>query len=349
MVKNDNLPPKWVHRATSGSLLEKQFLYEEIFVSKSYIKHGISIPSENGCIIDCGANVGFFSCFAAEQEPSSHIIALEPIKNTYDKLRYNVKVHQEWCQGEKKPVGKVTPLCLGLTSTATVARHTNDTLPRDEALPSSDRMYPNDIIHQSSTKAEFVYYPRALGWGTMGTVEDRAQVRRDLKQFVDNAISLQCHHSSTQQSPHALPASLIVIGSFLKTWMGPVYTLVVMLVTSIMLSGARTVSCDVCTLSQLIRAYALDDVHLLKIDVERSELEVLRGIESEEDWKKIHQIVAEVHEQNVDECMELLRGPGQFNSVVKEQTPDFQGTSLYMVFATRNKHSNGETVKQYGI
>ena len=58
----------------------------------------------------------------------------------------------------------------------------------------------------------------------------------------------------------------------------------------------ETLTCELRTLASVIEDEPLDRVDLLKIDVERAELDVLRGID-EEGWPAIEQIVAEVHDQ----------------------------------------------------
>ncbi|MFM9059134.1 MAG: FkbM family methyltransferase [Planctomycetaceae bacterium] len=60
--------------------------------------------------------------------------------------------------------------------------------------------------------------------------------------------------------------------------------------------GERVV-CRVCTLSGFIRDERLEHVDLLKLDVERSELDILTGLE-EADWPKIRQAVVEVHDDS---------------------------------------------------
>src|SRR5260370_23834126 len=60
--------------------------------------------------------------------------------------------------------------------------------------------------------------------------------------------------------------------------------------------GERVV-CDLKTLSQVIREEGVERIDLLKIDVEKSELDVLAGIE-EADWPKIKHIVIEAHDLN---------------------------------------------------
>ena len=60
------------------------------------------------------------------------------------------------------------------------------------------------------------------------------------------------------------------------------------------LLNEQTYLCKLTTISDMIRSYDLAQVDLLKIDVEKSEFEVLEGI-LPEDWGKIKQIVMEVH------------------------------------------------------
>jgi FkbM family methyltransferase len=57
---------------------------------------------------------------------------------------------------------------------------------------------------------------------------------------------------------------------------------------------SETYQCRLKTLSEVIDEYNVKQIDLLKIDVERSEVDVLTGI-NEEDWPKIKQIVVEAH------------------------------------------------------
>src|SRR6185503_18942728 len=54
-------------------------------------------------------------------------------------------------------------------------------------------------------------------------------------------------------------------------------------------------TCQLKTLSEVIRDEGVTKIDLLKIDVEKGELEVLAGI-NDDDWPKIDQIVMEVHD-----------------------------------------------------
>jgi acyl carrier protein len=95
---------------------------------------------------------------------------------------------------------------------------------------------------------------------------------------------------------------------------------------------AERYECELRTLSEVIKAEGIERIDLLKVDVEKSELDVLEGIE-EEDWAKIKQIVMEVHEQEgrLEQVGEILRAHG-FDFAV-HQYPPFKNTGLYNIYA----------------
>ena len=55
---------------------ETEFIYEEIFIEKEYLKHGITINDED-CIFDVGANIGLFSIFLSTLQKKFNIFAFE--------------------------------------------------------------------------------------------------------------------------------------------------------------------------------------------------------------------------------------------------------------------------------
>jgi FkbM family methyltransferase len=68
--------------------------------------------------------------------------------------------------------------------------------------------------------------------------------------------------------------------------------------------------CRVTTLSEVIREQGIERVDLLKIDVEKSELDVLAGVRAE-DWGKIRQVVVEVDTKaNLEHVTALLKEKG---------------------------------------
>jgi hypothetical protein len=68
------------------------------------------------------------------------------------------------------------------------------------------------------------------------------------------------------------------------------------LVTWFFFSG-KAFDCELKTLSEIIRAENVEQIDLLKIDVEGSEIDVLLGID-DQDWPKIRQIVLEVDDRD---------------------------------------------------
>ena len=86
-------------------------------------------------------------------------------------------------------------------------------------------------------------------------------------------------------------------------------------------------------LSSIIEQEQIDNIDLLKINVEKSELDVLLGI-SEGDWQKIRQIVLEVDiKDNLPTITSLLEQHGY--EYVVEQDDLLEGTSLCYVYAIR--------------
>ncbi|QLQ36503.2 non-ribosomal peptide synthetase [Micromonospora robiginosa] len=87
-------------------------------------------------------------------------------------------------------------------------------------------------------------------------------------------------------------------------------------------------------LSDLIREHRIPVVDLLKVDAEKSELEVFRGIDDEH-WPLIRQIVAEVHDVHgrLDAIVDLLGERGF--TVVRDTAADVAGTDLHMIYAVR--------------
>ncbi|MES9504717.1 FkbM family methyltransferase [Streptomyces koyangensis] len=98
----------------------------------------------------------------------------------------------------------------------------------------------------------------------------------------------------------------------------------------------QLIECPVRTLSEVIAERGVTTIDLLKIDVEKSELEVLRGL-SEADWPRIRQVVAEVHDIDgtLDAFLSLLYGHGF--TVALEQDELLGGTEIYEAFAVRKE------------
>jgi len=81
----------------------------------------------------------------------------------------------------------------------------------------------------------------------------------------------------------------------------------------------KRIHCQLTTIAEICREYEPAAIHLLKIDVEGAELDVLRGLD-ESAWRKTHQIVIETHdvEKRPQEIETMLRQNG-FDMVTCEK------------------------------
>ncbi|HEY6802576.1 MAG TPA: amino acid adenylation domain-containing protein [Pyrinomonadaceae bacterium] len=107
------------------------------------------------------------------------------------------------------------------------------------------------------------------------------------------------------------------------------------------------VHCPVKTLSSIINENQVDRIDLLKIDVERSEAEVLAGIEPGH-WKKIRQIVIEVEDEDgrLDQVISILKDKGY--RVVVDREESLSQTSLHNLYASRETASDTIAVSNNG-
>lgn len=102
----------------------------------------------------------------------------------------------------------------------------------------------------------------------------------------------------------------------------------------------EVIDCELTTISAFMVEEGLERVDLLKIDVERAELDVLAGVE-ETDWPRIRQVAMEVHDDNgrAAEVAAKLRGRGF--RVVVDQDVGHARTDLRMLYAVRAPSSAG--------
>jgi len=85
--------------------------------------------------------------------------------------------------------------------------------------------------------------------------------------------------------------------------------------------NSRQVECATVALSDLIAEQGISKIDLLKIDAEKSELEIINGIR-QQDWEMIKQIVVEFHEtdeKQLSEVMDMLQLHGFENTIENEK------------------------------
>ena len=93
--------------------------------------------------------------------------------------------------------------------------------------------------------------------------------------------------------------------------------------------------CPLISVSDIISDNHIEKIDLLKIDAEKSELEILKGI-NDPDWDKIRQIVIEIHDktgQIFDEAKSILASRG-FQFEVEEEKLLHQ-SGLYNIYAKK--------------
>lgn len=97
----------------------------------------------------------------------------------------------------------------------------------------------------------------------------------------------------------------------------------------------QKVSCDLKTISQVIKENNIRSIDWLKIDTEKSEMKVLEGIK-DHDWAKIHQLSIEVHdiENRLNKIKILLQNKG-YTDVVVCQEGLLERSKIYLVHAMR--------------
>jgi hypothetical protein len=84
------------------------------------------------------------------------------------------------------------------------------------------------------------------------------------------------------------------------------------------------------SLSDIIAENSIEEIDLLKIDAEKCELDILRGI-GDSDWSKIKQIVIEIHDKSgkILEDVKCLLHEKQFEFAVEEEKLKDSGHTIY--------------------
>lgn len=161
-------------------------------------------------------------------------------------------------------------------------------------------------LGSASTQAPLTFYPHSSGMSTFSpdVQEEKDVLRRLMKNEIDDGTAdasglIDCAEELLEQR-----------------------------------FARRVFSCPVRRLSDVIDAERVDRVDLLKIDVQKSERDVLDGIDARH-WPCIRQIVIEVHDLDgrLGQITALLRARGF--AVAAEQSERLRGTILFNVFARR--------------
>ena len=198
--------------------------------------------------------------------------------------------------------------------------------PTYEVLCANTYLYGLDVklfqcgLSSDSKSETFTYYPRLSLMS--GRFADTVEEREVVKFFELNQ----------QSAGTGLPGtwSEELIDETLDEWL-----------------ATEQFNCPVTTISEVIREHGVEKIDLLKIDVEKSELDVLNGIGTQ-DWPKVSQIIVEVHDIDgrLDHIKKLLEGAGYTLAVQQESI--LQGTYLYVVYAVRQSGGPTEVTESPG-
>lgn len=240
---------------------ETDFFYQQIFKDQTNFKYGIKLH-DGACVLDVGANIGFFTMFVQSVWQNVKVFAFEPIPAIFETLKNNVTLY-----------GKDTKLFrCGLA--------------------------------EESKEVVFTYYPNSSTQS--GRYADEQEERDVLRTIIGNVKSENDSELSEQYFDRLVENRI---------------------------HGEKVV-CPLKTLSQIIRENNLEQIDLLKIDAEKSEYDVLRGIEKG-DWQKIRQITIEAHDKDgqLKKITDLLEENGF--TVYAEDDAYIKDSGLYNVYATR--------------
>jgi len=246
-------------------------------------------------VVDIGANIGLFGMYAAMTRCTKGVVVCV------------------------EPVPEIfTALQANLARVPTIY---SESTARVRALNCG-------VSDGTTSTAEFTFYPGAAGWSTM--YPDHAEVEKAVQAYVEEALPLL---KGLERNP------LTLLGQAIARTDNPSAKRFIRTTTkrsvNRMLGTAQTVQCQLMSVSQIMAQEQLTVVDLLKVDVERAELEVLAGVEPD-DWQRIRQVVLEVHDVDgrLAEVIELLRTCG-FSHVRAHQPSAMTGSNLWNVFALR--------------
>ena len=179
------------------------------------------------------------------------------------------------------------------------------------------RSFNYGLSNTNKDLVKFQYYPKASGFSTMYHNEPKA--------FRESVGSIMLQN--VDELPPSTKKNLTKVPNFLRS-----STLNLKLRKAL---KSQIVNGKTKTISQVISDRSVEKIDLLKIDVEKSEYDVLLGIQ-EPDWSIIKQIVIEAHniDNRVDSIKALLLNYG-FVNIVAEQEKILKRTEYYNIYATR--------------
>src|SRR5919106_4375067 len=81
-----SLPLPFEARTRSGMRFRLLEFYDLETLWQIYCRQVYAVAPSDRVIVDAGANIGLFTCFAAARAPQARVHAIEPFPATYDRL-----------------------------------------------------------------------------------------------------------------------------------------------------------------------------------------------------------------------------------------------------------------------
>jgi len=167
-------------------------------------------------------------------------------------------------------------------------------------------------LSDRAERARFTFYPEMAGLSGRFSGDDRRATRSIIRRFVERTPT-----GGARVGEEEIDA---LVDEYLR---------------------GESFECELRPLSSILRERGVERVDLLKVDVERAEVQVLRGI-ADEDWPKIRQIVLEVHSQDLlVEVKEILERHGFDPQVDEFVAAEDQIDDVHMVYGRRTAAAVG--------
>lgn len=181
------------------------------------------------------------------------------------------------------------------------------------------KVFPYGLA-QASKVAEFSYHPDATMLSTAhsdDSLELRDQIKRAILRNIKDAPKSYGWLRLLRWVPRFICSAL------LERELNSVFQ-------------AEQVTCQLRTISEVLQEQNIDKINLLKINVEKDELDVLHGIQPQ-DWQKIEQIVVKVHNlgNRLQKIAALLRDQG-FAEMELTQETMLRGSNMFNLYAWRD-------------
>jgi FkbM family methyltransferase len=251
---------------------------------------------DGDCVFDIGANIGLYSIFLSRSRRDLKIFAFEPIPQTFSFLQANAQ-----------SVNSAMIQCFqfGLSNQPRIAE-----FQVDRGLSFMASMYPQEI--RQCVRLEADSYEWAIA------------VSSDLA-------------NSSQIAPWLAQGLMWLLNRSVLRVLGLIgLGIVLRYLDQSSKESPQLVTCELSTISEMIRQQRIDKINLVKIDTEGSELDILLGIEPQ-DWPKINQFIVEIHDidRRVDTITQLLASKGYKTHVYQQDWQVLKLMNIYTVFATR--------------